>query len=63
MCRSLHVTHARGIGLVMWRLGRYAHASMGDHDDNATGGIFVYFNSPHPVELYGTHGGSGAALR
>jgi hypothetical protein len=25
--------------------------------------IFVYFHSPQPVELYGTRGGSGAALR
>jgi ribosomal protein L35AE/L33A len=25
-------------------------------------GIFVYYNSPHPVDLHGTHGGSRATL-
>jgi hypothetical protein len=34
MCRLLHVSHARGIELVMWRLESYAHALMGDHDGN-----------------------------
>jgi hypothetical protein len=24
--------------------------------------IFVYFNNPQPVELHGTHGGSGVTL-
>jgi hypothetical protein len=42
MCRLLHVSHARGIGLVMWCLGRYVHAPMGDHDDNAVGGYIGY---------------------
>jgi hypothetical protein len=38
MCRLLHVSHACGIGLVMWRLERYTQAPMGDHDGNAIGG-------------------------
>jgi hypothetical protein len=37
MCRPLRVSHARGIGLVVWRLGRYTHVPMGDYDDNAIG--------------------------
>jgi hypothetical protein len=38
MCRPLHVLHACGISLVMWRLERYEHTLMGDHDGNATEG-------------------------
>jgi hypothetical protein len=30
--------HARGISLVVWRLGRYAHVPMRHHDGNATRG-------------------------
>jgi hypothetical protein len=59
MCRLLHVSHAHDIGLVMWHLGRYAHAPMGDHDGNATVG---YLFNPQPVELHRTCDGSGAAL-
>jgi hypothetical protein len=43
----------------MWRLERYVHALMGDHDDNATG---RYLFSPQLIELYGTRGGSEATL-
>jgi hypothetical protein len=38
MSRPLHVSHARGISLVVWHLGRYVHVPMGDHDGNATRG-------------------------
>jgi hypothetical protein len=38
MRRLLHVLQARDTGLIVWRLGRYAHALMGDHDDYAAGG-------------------------
>jgi hypothetical protein len=38
MHRPLHVSHVRGIGLVVWRLKRYTQAPMGNHDGNVTGG-------------------------
>jgi hypothetical protein len=78
MCRPLHVLHARGIGLIMWRLGRYAHAPMGDHDGN-TNGAYLFTSIAHRAPwdtwqlpscpelgggnwIHGTHGGSGATM-
>jgi hypothetical protein len=38
MRRLLHALQMRGIGLVVWRLERYVHAPMEDHDGYATRG-------------------------
>jgi hypothetical protein len=46
MYRPLHVSHARDIGLVVWHLGRSAHALMGDHDGNATEG-YLFISIAH----------------
>jgi hypothetical protein len=78
MCRPLHVSHVRGIGLIVWRPGRYTHAPMGDHDGNVTGGyLFTSIAHKAPWDTYQlqnypepgggsrslrTHGGSGATL-
>jgi hypothetical protein len=61
MCGQPHVLHAHGIGLVVWRLGRYAYAQW-EITMAMPCGIFIYVNSPQLVELHGTRGGSRAAL-
>jgi hypothetical protein len=78
MCRPLHVSHAGGIGFIVWRLERYAHALMGYHDDNAIEGYLFTLTAhralydtwrlqscPEPKGgswCHGTRGGSEATL-